>query len=1778
MDIAELYYNKILSLFVETYRNEIATAQPGHCMKVTGFSLNRLQELLKLIQEIQTDAQTYILSETDFGDDYVSPSKLIELRNDLSIPLLVLIPINSRTSAEDSYGNATFKELSVRHLDDSLFRQLLSSLPDEIKSIVNEIFDYFKDSISLSEKINYLLFLEANDYKTVAVGKGIYLLRLIPDSILADNTDVLRKRLSYNAQNIELISDFSKSISERIAELKLEQNTIQQEIANFLQSESKAIDQSDVCIHIFEQYPELDFANWLIPEMQKRDELQLHVLSIKGKKLVDSEDGGKTLTIPAGKIERLKIRISTNPIPKDFKELKYFRIVVMAVDGMYKVCDLKSKIKVTDNKRAYRDVSFDVPDNLFEEGSYFFRVFAEDEYGDVLNNNDPFKEESIQQEWERMKAEIPELSKEEFQQTNRVLLTCDSDTFYLQVSEEDDIPEVETRKSKIDNVLQAYFYYRIEQNRKGLTLDIPTVKDNSGRWIDSSQLVNIYHIKYNASHNYQIILSRKLLFIERAFLDNCEEFGQVRATISANPTDSMLQSLRFEALDSALNIPETLVEKRKELFEQIKASANDDSGVVATFDFHNHIDLIKEYILEFKQWLDELANVTLNEELSINIQNLDMVSMNVEMPDGSFQVMKLISPLHPLRLSWMVNLFELYTDWEQKTAEYPEYQKSWLKKIDKFYYGALTPDVSPLILTEKSMNYFHYSGELSFGWGVYMPVPKGKERGFATNARQLKAYLSSLLNLALNRRIDSDVNQQMVLRHIKNYIKQHPYTDKLILNLFNAGDAQVFTKTLIELEHDFPELKYELRLFSDNTALQPGEALRNLLNPENQISEEAEAFSQTAENRLFPKLRFSINDEEDFARKPSDFQAHISFIVNMFSAETALIRQDDSKQSFYLNATIGKSVSQPIMNEKSNQWNRFFSTKQHNNSISDFSNESIELYACYQSIIAQSLSATREQSIPAIRLELNSGDLVQISHIHDVSDWVVTFDKNIGPELYDLPVTGSNLPYLLDYIPEQDIMGVASYLTTRPTSEVEGLMLPHFKNFGINIQEEDKFKGLLEDVRSVSSSLLMQFNTSQNKAFEVLGTTLMKRMLQKKNLLVNSFFIPIDLHKELFAGLEMENKERADNLLIDIHCETREIVLTVIEIKCRKTLSSSEKDDLQIKMMSQIENTISALAHHFNKDYTNLYRDRLDREVKTMELQMLLSFYLQRAYRYDTISPDAFKLYTEFLEGLFDDDFSINFKKLGIIFDFSAPFRQRKEFIHDTTFYVMGQDSISEILDSSSTLKTKSSEIIKEDNEFSQFFEKVNTMTSDVYKKQKDEVVSVEEVPNETDVADEEQFDDDKSYGQEFVQEPTQDELEVNKEIESDEKTEEFQSPEYQILIGKTSPSLQYGILGKTIIGDRKIAIDLNETNTISLFGVQGGGKSYTIGTITEMVLKQISNINHLETPLAGVIFHYSESPDYAPEFTSMIFPNDEEGQLKKLREQYGAEATSIDDVILLTPKDKVELRKKEYPDIEVLPICFHSSELNVQDWMFLLGAIGNDSTYIKQLKAIMKKVRKNISLRNVRMGVSSTPLLSTNQKALAEQRLQFAEEYINDDYKLSDTLKPGRLIIVDLRDEFIEEDEALGLFVVMLNIFSSVEKFEDKSFNKFIVFDEAHKYMNNKDLTGSIVTAIREMRHKGVSIMIASQDPMSLPTEIIELSSVMLLHKFNSPQWVKHVQKSIIQLNSLSSIEMASLVPGEAYLWATKSTDKSIMNRPIKISTRPRVTKHGGDTKTAIK
>jgi len=45
----------------------------------------------------------------------------------------------------------------------------------------------------------------------------------------------------------------------------------------------------------------------------------------------------------------------------------------------------------------------------------------------------------------------------------------------------------------------------------------------------------------------------------------------------------------------------------------------------------------------------------------------------------------------------------------------------------------------------------------------------------------------------------------------------------------------------------------------------------------------------------------------------------------------------------------------------------------------------------------------------------------------------------------------------------------------------------------------------------------------------------------------------------------------------------------------------------------------------------------------------------------------------------------------------------------------------------------------------------------------------------------------------------------------------------------------------------------------------------------------------------------------------------------------------------------------------------------------------------------------------------------------------------------------------------------------------------------------------------------------------------------------------------------------------MATLKSGEAIVWSGKATDERFSRGAIKIKCRPRVTRHGGATKTAV-
>lgn len=948
-DIRSTYYSKFLSLIVSHYEAQIKGAKPGHCMKIEGLPLSEMQKLIGMIRPLNQDLLLYILSDTLTGDNYIHATKLIELRNNSDKPLLVLIPANSTTSAEDSYGDATFQNLSVADLLGIFFDELQNEIPAEKKYIWNELEPLFlQNRIPFDTAINYLLFVGMNHHSTESWGNGLYLAGLIPDNFLVASGK-LKRRFSINLETCaNVLCDFSYTLADRVALLPLQPNTLQKDILSFLNTERELKDKVDICGKIYSDYPGLNFSNWKTIYDEERTEVKVYADIVPGidprKELVKNQQGDLVLNIPSEKKGKMSVAILCDPAPKDNPDIDAFVVSLVSRDDFADLGTIR-KFKVTANKNPRRKVSVNIPNGAYEDGEYLISVHAVNADGIILDTDNPFKSDAIEERWQEDKKADDSLQKEQFRQDNSVAYSNESIVFTLQNNGEDYEGSELGRRAKVDYYTQALIQRKVERFKEKANINFEDpIEVSQAQWKEGP-LNNIFQFDFGPARAYQIQISNKLISLESVFLKYGSKLGRVEATVSANPTDARLQSLRFQQIDSTIEVPVELSSARDSLFEKIKASVVGNTGVIVTTDISNLLADIKEYVTLYDEWLKSINESKLSSDMAIELQNIDTVSLNVELPDGNHVPVKMITPIHPLRLAWMVNLYELFLDWEEKTYEHEEYKKDWSRKLEKLFYGAIPMEVAPHILTEGSLiDPFQYIGELTFGWGLFVKPSKRSDDMFASEFRQLKSYISEVMNISHEKRIDSDVNHEIVYNHIKNYVKAHPYTSKLVVNLFNAGDASVFALALVKLERELSNLSYEIRIFADDSLIQPGEALKELVNPESNISEYAESFSQASGNRLFPKLRFSCNSIKEFISNHGKYQAHLSFLVNPFPVTAELVKPDPLSRSFYLNGSLSKSVVTVNETGKNFIWNRYYSEKTIPSPVSEFANVQVGLF------------------------------------------------------------------------------------------------------------------------------------------------------------------------------------------------------------------------------------------------------------------------------------------------------------------------------------------------------------------------------------------------------------------------------------------------------------------------------------------------------------------------------------------------------------------------------------------------------------------------------------------------------------------------------------------------------------------------------------------------------------------------------------------------------------------------------------------------------------------
>ena len=1811
----------------------LQTRQPGHCMRVGDLDTAVMLEVArKLREQVGTTAQVHVLArEVPNGDPLlITSSKLVELRNPLADaqlrpPLLVFVPNDLRTAAEDSFAEATFEQISVAHAFSLLRSRLTESLPESLRGTVSELIAQVEsrswrwaDSLAV---VRFLLSIRLNGNEPDAVGASLCELGLVPDLQLLDDTTTAPNRLAKNLECLHKLTFSTKSDRGRVLDLKLSDRAFRSKLSDFL-AETGLEDPPVWTRRTMAEmkFRPLSFDKWQFEAgagitQQLRVQVNDVILPIVPENETDPRlqqlIGQKVLLVGKGGLKSFKVKFHCDPAPENVPAVHHFRLQVISREGGPTA--FTKKRNAWTGPRRDTSVTFSGVSKVeWEDGWHFVRVLPCTEDGDPIpivdSEGNP----------------VPLVGGPDDGQ-----LPNESDLFYVVKADDVEVEVPQRAVPKFPSLSHAQIHFSFKALADGH--DPKEVSHSAPAWLDAEDRkgkTEVIEFKFAGEGLIHVHVSRLLKVLEQRILAAPDDTLSWRMTVSS--AQNVEISNDITAWPAIADLEEFRA-RRRELFAAIRGP--DTHQLIQSTDLFPLLDAIANYAQTYLYVLSQALRIAesappddqpralaaLQTLLSLDTARVDLADHR-----GSHRFALLVSPTHPLRLLWLATWLTLAHHWLQRSAQAP---KEFLTATRDSLLGRLNLANFPAVFPAGSGRLLTAIDNLHPLWTVYGSASE-------TDPRGILAELCTALSLPEPNIGSFSLNGEFLADRSRRYLVQHPYIHTLVLNCFNAGRGRLMAEMLLQLqkEPDFRDLHYDLRLFvPDPDAPGCGDDLAELISPNSTLTvAEADAFATPTGNHLSPKLTFSVRELAEFRANASDFAAHLSFLFDVFPAQSISARpprrEDESApvHGLFQDFTVTYIEEADVV-----AWHR---RPRHGTAAPIPEAEEFPklLARLAETISAAAANISTGQAglilRPVSTLVLEADQKALLHQIHDVSDWVFTIDKSLGIEFFDHHPASRRPESLMDHSP--DLTGNSGrrvVITSRSQTEIR-------RFFELVLQDYDlghylnRSHALLGELRALSGRLALKLASSPAHRAEALGLALSKLYLEYHDVFRDQAVVPLDAHLDLFRALQKNADEledeitlrRTDLALFDFDASGPVPVLTcsLVEIKCYRAVGSlGGLNQLKQSIAEQIYQSERTLQHHFDPEHAGAV-DRPDRIIKTQELINLLEFYLDRAHRLNLLSPDAYQEAKFFLR-IMERGYKLRFTRSAIVFDFDKD--GTEEFVEENgiEFHRVGANLIRTLLEAlpavapdqetrplpppeapgapplaeTSTMQLLAREMPKLPH--ANFIRETRTRT-----------VAWDKLSSSSDgfgAPDTTAPDRNPVFPLHPHMQPTPPAPVPPPPVPAPvaplapapvpgtpsairHPPSAFSAPEvpsvtppavpsHDVLLGVTGDSPQFGVLGKVM--GRTIALDLNQTHTISLFGVQGGGKSYTLGSIIEMASLPLPGINLLPQPLATVVFHYSQTQDYKPEFTSMIRPNDDATAVAALATDYQARPAALKDIVLLAPSAKLEARRAEYPGIEVLPLKFASAELQASHWRFLMGAVGNQATYIRRLNQVMRSLRDNLTLAGLRDAVAHAGL-PDNLTELANLRLDLASEYIDDSTRLSSLIRPGRLLIVDLRDEFLEKDEALGLFVVLLQLFGDAT-FNGKFFNKLVVFDEAHKYISNPDLVEGLVSVVREMRHKGTSILVASQDPPSVPVALIELSSQIILHRFNSPAWLKHIQKANAALLNLTPEQLTRLNPGEAFVWSSKATDALFFREAVKLKLRPRATLHGGATKTAV-
>jgi DNA phosphorothioation-dependent restriction protein DptH len=293
--------------------------------------------------------------------------------------------------------------------------------------------------------------------------------------------------------------------------------------------------------------------------------------------------------------------------------------------------------------------------------------------------------------------------------------------------------------------------------------------------------------------------------------------------------------------------------------------------------------------------------------------------------------------------------------------------------------------------------------------------------------------------------------------------------------------------------------------------------------------------------------------------------------------------------------------------------------------------------------------------------------------------------------------------------------------------------------------------------------------------------------------------------------------------------------------------------------------------------------------------------------------------------------------------------------------------------------------------------------------------------------------------------------------------------------------------------------------------------------------------------------------------------PNQDQGDIDILSRDYGASPAALPDVhVLCLPGELRPDRQREYGPLPATELFFNPTTIGIEDWELLMGEPGSEAVFARTIRNTLVDLRAagDITFDNLEQQVLGR--LGGQSRAAARLRFDFVRRYISEErgVDFNSLLRPGRVLVVDLRQPLFNKDDALRFFLVCANQISRVQG----RFNKMLLFDEAHEYMSEA-FSERMEARIRLMRHEGTSYVFASQDVKSIPVGISRFLSSRFVFDLGTRENLQDLQQVA---PDFQGFQLTGIQPGHCYVQGTTSIG-NLFNRPREIRIRPRVTLHGG-------